>query len=187
MTDAEAAAAAEALEAAQAAKRARVAAAQPAENARTVFVAGFPRGGTEADIMGLLGPCGRVLKARLVDKRGNYRGWGYVDFADEAAVAAAVALNGTPFAGKPVKVARSDPAQAEGRSKLARERKPEAEKSKGVAPGFIPRAVGSRRPQRLALADTSETERSSAAADKPRGGLGQDDFRKMFLGSGGGD
>ena len=73
----------------------RLAMAENLPPARTIFVRHLPKGITETEFSALFADCGAVETIRL-RHHGNRRGaWGWLTFADEAARAAALALDGT--------------------------------------------------------------------------------------------
>ena len=75
----------------------------------TVFVANISfRVGVE-QLKEVFSRAGKVTKVRLVadQKTGRPRGFGFVDFADESSVSAAVSqLHGLEIEGRPIRVAR---------------------------------------------------------------------------------
>jgi len=77
-----------------------------------LFVGGLPFSTTDDELRELFAAHGEITSARVVTDRetGRSRGFGFVEFADDAAgKAAQTALNGTDFGGRTIKV---DPAQA---------------------------------------------------------------------------
>lgn len=77
-----------------------------------LFVGGLPFATTDDELRELFAPHGEVTSARVVTDRetGRSRGFGFVEFADDAAgKAAQAAVNGTELGGRTVKV---DQAQA---------------------------------------------------------------------------
>ncbi|TYZ69435.1 hypothetical protein PybrP1_001768 [[Pythium] brassicae (nom. inval.)] len=112
------------------------AAAREAKSRRTVFVGNVSLDATAKDLKALFAPCGKVEAVRLrflplagcaVDQAGNQKLVmkvcankklltdakdhcnAYVTFADEASVAAALALNGAPLLHRPVRVDHETP------------------------------------------------------------------------------
>ncbi len=76
------------------------------EGCKSVFVGNLPFSATEEDLKKLFADCGDIEGARIAMDRetGRARGFGYVDFADEAAVDKAMALTGTDLNGREIRV-----------------------------------------------------------------------------------
>lgn len=78
---------------------------------RCVFLGGLSFDATEDDLRAAFDSCGTITGARIAWDRENDRskGFGYVDFEEEDAVDAAIALTGSMVAGRPVRVDYSAP------------------------------------------------------------------------------
>ena len=79
---------------------------------------------TAADLTKLVKPFGEVLSARIGLDRKTYqsRGFGFVEVPDEAARAVILALHGTQFQGRELKVNESTPRPSSKRDKMLADR-----------------------------------------------------------------
>ena len=71
----------------------------------TLFVGNLPWSATEDDIRTFFGDV-EIVSMRLISDRdtGNFKGFGYFDFADQETADQALALSGSDYEGRPIKV-----------------------------------------------------------------------------------
>eukprot|EP00123_Amoebidium_parasiticum_P017283 comp23784_c0_seq2/m.41273 comp23784_c0_seq2/g.41273 ORF comp23784_c0_seq2/g.41273 comp23784_c0_seq2/m.41273 type:complete len:208 (-) comp23784_c0_seq2:484-1107(-) len=80
------------------------------EDPSTLFVAGLPKDYTKEQVENLFKPYGALRQVRMgTSKKGQQRGFCYVEFEDEAAARKALAVDGMELADQPLKVAVSNP------------------------------------------------------------------------------
>eukprot|EP00300_Choanocystis_sp_HF-7_P000425 c10341_g1_i1.p1 GENE.c10341_g1_i1~~c10341_g1_i1.p1 ORF type:complete len:981 (+),score=216.82 c10341_g1_i1:142-2943(+) len=75
---------------------------------KVVFASNIRRTATEEEIRALFGPCGEIAEIRMMKTAsGLSRGFGFVEFKSETSATAALALNGSKFQGKTLKIKQS--------------------------------------------------------------------------------
>jgi len=88
---------------ARAPKPAQPLSAKPA-GCNTVFVGGLPFTVTEDDMRSLFTECGEISSIRWIEKDGQFKGAGFVEFADESAVDKAVLKNGHQMGSRSLRI-----------------------------------------------------------------------------------
>jgi len=76
------------------------------EGCKSIYVGNLAFSVTDDALKSIFQDCGGIESARCVTDRetGRSRGYGYVDFADESALNAAIAKNGLEVGGRPIRV-----------------------------------------------------------------------------------
>lgn len=71
---------------------------------RTIFVGNLSFNVDDAKITDFFSSCGEVKEIRWVEKDGQFKGCGFIEFAESEATDKAVGFNGQAFMGRPVRV-----------------------------------------------------------------------------------
>jgi len=71
---------------------------------KTVFVGGLPMSIDEAQIRTLFTDCGEIVNIRWVERDGQFKGCGFVEFSDEDAVDKAATKNGTLLGNRSIRI-----------------------------------------------------------------------------------
>ena len=78
---------------------------------RTVFVGNLPRVIEDASVQEFFASCGEIKEMRWIMRDGQFKGCGFIDFADENAASNAVAMNDTPFLDRQIRVTFAEGAE----------------------------------------------------------------------------
>lgn len=78
---------------------------------KSIYVGNIPFSVTENDLRDLFSQHGEVVSVKFIEDRetGRFRGFGFVEMEDAAALAAIEALDGKDLAGRPLKVNEAKP------------------------------------------------------------------------------
>ena len=71
---------------------------------KTMFIGGLPQTVTEDEVRGLFGDCGEITGIRWVERDGEFKGCGFIEFADTNAVDKAAEKNGTMLGSRSIRV-----------------------------------------------------------------------------------
>jgi nucleolin len=71
---------------------------------RTIFVGNLSFNVDDGKITDFFGGCGEVKEIRWVEKDGQFKGCGFIEFVDSDSTDKAVAQNGTNFMGRPIRI-----------------------------------------------------------------------------------
>lgn len=157
-----------------------------------VFVNNLDYTVTSDTLREVFGAAGEIADVRLPRRRdGAAKGFAYVEFSDDAAVAAALALNKMKISGREAWVRRSKPPK--GKPGTARAAQPsDAGEGSGSNARSTPRPPAAMLRPRVCLNSAAVTSAQAARAaasddvemdqvtDAPKRQLGQDDFRAML-------
>jgi RNA recognition motif-containing protein len=82
----------------------------------TIYVGNLPFSATEQDVRAVFEAHGDVRSVALVNDRetGRPKGFGFVEMAEDAALAAIAALDGQPLQGRPLRVNPAQQRQRQG-------------------------------------------------------------------------
>lgn len=74
------------------------------DGCRTIFVGNLNFSVDDGKITEYFADCGEIREIRWIEKDGQFKGCGFVEFQDSSATDGAVAKNGTSFLGRPIRI-----------------------------------------------------------------------------------